>query len=450
MSTAGLRRVGTFQEALAAAARDDQRQEGIISPGLQLEATRIINSPDFQRVKDRLTDDLEVQERNHLEQKRFEQNVTNLSVDARVNRSDMDYIIRNLQQPPPPPPPPPPATDAAADRVRMMAELDGMAQDRERQMRQEFMAATNAQQLAAQRVESPAQQIINQYVQPAAPQPVIVQPDMTSLTDMMRHFGQSMQQLFLQRQPPRGGPEDIPITMLSGGGGPPPAPGAGAVALADPQRAPYGPARPTRAERAAPFSGGGPPPPGGATAPMPVRPSTAPVRPSSAPVQPSSAPARPSRRRRKVEVAASSSSRPPDVPPSAPAVRVGKREGDFLGGPGVPRQPGMPRFPGQGRQLPAPAPFTPFSGQPQRIGAGPGADTLRAQALARMQVIGAQKAQRRRAGEMLDRQADLGRALRRGGERGDVVGPGKRKNEFAGGPFAPRQRIAREQYSIAT
>ena len=114
--------MGTFQEALAAAARDDQRQEGIISPGLQLEATRIINSPDFQRVKDRLTDDLEVQERNHLEQKRFEQNVTNLSVDARVNRSDMDYIIQNLQQPPPPPPPPAPATDAAADRVRMMAD----------------------------------------------------------------------------------------------------------------------------------------------------------------------------------------------------------------------------------------------------------------------------------------------------------------------------------------
>ena len=95
-------------------------------------------------------------------------------------------------------------------------------------------------------------------------------------------------------------------------------------------------------------------------------------------------------------------------------------------------------------------PTTTSESQHVQSHAGPGADTLRAQALARMQVIGAQKAQRRRAGEMIDRQADLGRALRRGGERGDVVGPGKRKNEFAGGPFAPRQRIEREQYSIAT
>ena len=49
----------------------------------------------------------------------FEHHVTNLAVDAKINRSDLDYIIGNLQQPPPPPAPPPPPTDAAADRERL-------------------------------------------------------------------------------------------------------------------------------------------------------------------------------------------------------------------------------------------------------------------------------------------------------------------------------------------
>ena len=109
------------------------------------------------------------------------------------------------------------------------------------------------------------------------------------------------------------------------------------------------------------------------------------------------------------------------------------------GGPGAPPQPGMPRFPGPGRQLPSSG-FTPFSGQAQRIPDESGAG-LRAQALAKMQEVGAQKSQRRRAAEMLDRQGDLRRALRRGGERGDVVPLGKRKNEFGPGPFSARQRV---------
>ena len=138
------------------------------------------------------------------------------------------------------------------------------------------------------------------------------------------------------------------------------------------------------------------------------------------------------------EVPASSSTQPP-APPPAPAARVGKRGADFGGGPGAPPQPGMPRFPGPGRQLPSSG-FTPFSGQAQRIPDESGAG-LRAQALAKMQEVGAQKSQRRRAAEMLDRQGDLRRALRRGGERGDVVPLGKRKNEFGPGPFSARQRV---------
>jgi hypothetical protein len=81
---------------------------------------------------------------------------------------------------------------------------------------------------------------------------------------------------------------------------------------------------------------------------------------------------------------------------------------------------------------------------------------LRANAIQRMQELGHQGMQRRRAGEMIDRMGDLGRALRRGGARGDIVGQGKRKRddaeEFA--PY-PRQRVGGrpagpQQFSIAT
>ena len=98
---------------------------------------------------------------------------------------------------------------------------------------------------------------------------------------------------------------------------------------------------------------------------------------------------------------------------------------------------------------PSRTPFAAFSGQAQRIPDGPGADTLRARAIQRMRELGHQGMQSKRKLEMVERMNDGRRAITRGGARGDVVGPGKRKNEFAQGGFAPRQRIAGEQYSIA-
>ena len=68
-----------------------------------------------------------------MDQTNFEHHVTNLAVDARISRSDLDYIVGNLQQPPPPSTPPPPPNDAAADRARLIAELDGLAQERGQQ-----------------------------------------------------------------------------------------------------------------------------------------------------------------------------------------------------------------------------------------------------------------------------------------------------------------------------
>ena len=146
--TTGLRRHQTFQEVLAAASKDGERPVGVISPQLQNYATRVINSQEFQRVKDRLVDDLETQEKQHIEQKTFTNNIQSLAVEARVNRNDLDHIIRNLQQPPAPPPQPPaPNLDAAADRVRLMAELQGMAESRQRADAAAALAQRNLQEL---------------------------------------------------------------------------------------------------------------------------------------------------------------------------------------------------------------------------------------------------------------------------------------------------------------
>ena len=101
--TAGLREVGNYEDVLAQAIKDEQHVGGVINPYLANAATRIIHNPEVQRVKDRLEDDLTQQTRNHMEEKNFEHHVTNLAVDARINRSDLDYIIGNLQQPPQPP-----------------------------------------------------------------------------------------------------------------------------------------------------------------------------------------------------------------------------------------------------------------------------------------------------------------------------------------------------------
>ena len=107
MSTAGLRKVGNYEETLAAAIKDESHVAGTINPYLANAATRTINNPEFQRVKDRLGDDLTQRTRNHMHQTNFVHHVTNLAVDARINSSDLDHIIGNLQQPPPPPAPPP-------------------------------------------------------------------------------------------------------------------------------------------------------------------------------------------------------------------------------------------------------------------------------------------------------------------------------------------------------
>ena len=435
--TNGLRKVGNYEDTLAAALKDELHLDGVISPYLANAATRIINNPEFQRVKDRLEDDLTQQTRNHLETKQFEHHVTNLAVDAHINRSDLEYIIGNLQKPPQPPAPPPPQNDAEADRARLIAELDGLAQQRERSMRDEIIAQQNARDLAAQSVSTPAQEIVREYHHTQTPIyiPTPQVPPRENYSDMMRQFGMTMQQMFLSRQQEepiyRRPPDDIPITYAAGNPPPPPAPGAGAIARS------YGPARIPKS-RYEPFLNTGPPPPGsgGATAPMPV---PVPVRRFSRyeiPIRREYFPQKPV------------PTIPPPDPP-APPQRPIKRKGEIaVGMSKVPRQS---RFPGQGHQLPHDTPFIPFSGRAQRL---PDEHGLRANAIQRMRELGHRGMQRRRAGEMIDRMDDLGRAVRRGGQQGDVVGPGKRKRDTDFAPN-PRQRVGGrpagpQQFSIAT
>ena len=79
-------------------------------------------------------------------------------------------------------------------------------------------------------------------------------------------------------------------------------------------------------------------------------------------------------------------------------------------------------------------------------------------AIQRMRELGHQGEQARRGREMVDRMSDLGRALRRGGRTGDVVGPGKRKRErdrFAPNPRPGVPRLGDrppgpQQFNIAT
>ena len=116
--------------------------------------------------------------------------------------------------------------------------------------------------------------------------------------------------------------------------------------------------------------------------------------------------------------------------------------------------PKTERFPGQAYRLPDEPGFIPFSGQAQRL---PAENTLRANAIQRMRELGHQGMQARRGREMVDRMGDLGRALRRGGQRGDVVVAGKRKREEE---FTPNPRpamrllgdrpVGPQQFSIAT
>ena len=251
----GFKRVATFEELLAAARKEDAAP-GLISISLQNHASRIIGSPEFQRIQGRLEDEQANLQLRHNEEKVFQNNIHSLAVEARIPKADLDYLINNMQQPPPAPQAPAPGYDFGPDRERLLAELD--------KRRMEDAAALKAAQLAqmakldmlSSRSQTPIQNIVNQYYPPAPPAPpaapILIQPNVTNITNQAAKEGHSVHHIFL-RQNPR---EEM--ASSSGSQPPPPPPGAGRVA-----RIPIGPTGPYAplSQVTPAIAPGGPPPP---------------------------------------------------------------------------------------------------------------------------------------------------------------------------------------------
>ena len=160
----GLIRKPAYEEVLNLAVKDANSQHNLLSVGMQRFATEAINNPLFQRVKATMEQDMETEQKAILDQKTFETNLTRLSVEARVSKDDLSWLVQNLQQPPPSAnPPPPPTNNASAaneariDYDRIAAEMDAVMQRRNVETSHKALAAEVREALAAQAVATPAQ-----------------------------------------------------------------------------------------------------------------------------------------------------------------------------------------------------------------------------------------------------------------------------------------------------
>ncbi len=204
----GLVRKPQYEEVLNLAIKDANSQHGVLSVPLQRFATEVVNSPLYQRIKETMTEQIENEQRHVIEQRNFENHLHSVSVDARIPRDDLQWIVENLQRPPPPPPVPPPTTsEARIDYERMAAEMDGVMQRRAVQTSHENLASEIARELAQQRVATPIQQIIHQHHSTTNinPQPPPNIPPPASLSEQSTQTGQSFHESFLNRfdPPPR-------------------------------------------------------------------------------------------------------------------------------------------------------------------------------------------------------------------------------------------------------
>ncbi len=221
----GLRRRATFEEVLNASIVDENSQHGLLSVHMQKAATNAINNPLFQRIQDTVTNTLEKDQRALLERKDFEHSLSRISVEARVPRDDLQWLVENLQQPPPPPPQPPvaPVSEAVIDYARIAAEMDGALQRQAVETSHRALASEVRQDMQAQAVQTPMQQVIHNhhsyYV--GGPTPM-AQPQPPTLSGDMRSTGRSAHEIFVAGNSPPP---------------PPPPPGAAAV-FVSPQRPP--------------------------------------------------------------------------------------------------------------------------------------------------------------------------------------------------------------------
>ena len=100
----GLYQRPKYEDILRAAVQ--QPKEGILSVPMQRYATRMINDPMFQRHQEAMSQKLEDQVHRTIEHKTFENHVTTMAMEARINKDDMAFLLSHMGQGPSPPPPP--------------------------------------------------------------------------------------------------------------------------------------------------------------------------------------------------------------------------------------------------------------------------------------------------------------------------------------------------------
>ncbi len=258
----GLVRKPHYEEVLDLAIKDANSQENILSVPMQQFARDIINSPLFQRYQATLSSGLEAEQRRILEQQSFENHLHSVSVEARVPRDDLQWLIENIQRPPPHPPMPPPNTDANIDYTRIAAEVDGALQRHAVKTSHENLAADIVEEMARQRVATPQQQVIHQHHSTTVinpPQPHVP----IGITEQSRHTGQSIAEIF--RYPPlpqpgkAGGEYLTPVSGVMQWGPPPMPPPAGPPPKPKPTPEPK--PKPLPTPRPAPYPFTHPPPP---------------------------------------------------------------------------------------------------------------------------------------------------------------------------------------------
>ncbi len=259
----GLVRKPHYEEVLDLAIKDANSQQGILSVPMQRFARDIINSPLFQRYQATLSSGLEAEQRRVLEQQTFENHLHSVSVEARVPRDDLQWLIENIQRPPPHPPMPPPNTDANIDYTRIAAEVDGALQRHAVKTSHENLAADIVEEMARQRVATPQQQVIHQHHSTTVinpPQPHVP----VGITEQSRHTGQSIAEIF--RYPPlpkpgkAGGDGNLtPVSGVMQWGPPPMPPPAGPPPKPKPTPEPK--PKPLPTPRPAPYPFTHPPPP---------------------------------------------------------------------------------------------------------------------------------------------------------------------------------------------
>ena len=98
MSIRGLRKHSNYEEALAQATKDETRVPGVMGQGLHNWATRAVNSIEFQRGKDGLEDNLKEQTKSHLEHQNFQNNLSDLAVEANISSRDLQTVVDKMAE----------------------------------------------------------------------------------------------------------------------------------------------------------------------------------------------------------------------------------------------------------------------------------------------------------------------------------------------------------------